>query len=73
MSLFELLKPKFQLLTQLSAATSNIVDQLSKQMKGTTNDNAKKMIINKILNMDKTELQNLANTLGLKSDELGPL
>jgi len=73
MSLFDLLKPKIQLLNQLSASTSNSVDQLSKQMKSTTNDNAKKMIINKIMNMDKTELQNLATSIGIKPEELGQL
>lgn len=72
-SLFDLLKPKFQLLNQLGASTSNNVDQLSKQMKGTNNENAKKMILNKIMNMDKQELQNLANSLGLKEDEMGKL
>ena len=72
-SLFDLLKPKFQLLNQLGASTSNNVDQLSKQMKGTNNENAKKMILNKIMNMDKQELQNLANTLGLKEDDMGKL
>lgn len=72
-SLFDLLKPKIQLLNQLGANTGNAVDQLSKQMKGTNNENAKKMILNKIMNMDKQELQNLANTLGIKQDELGQL
>jgi hypothetical protein len=72
-SLFDLLKPKFQLLNQLGATTSNIVDQLSKQMKSTNNDNAKKMILNKVINMNKQELQNLANTLGITPDELGQL
>jgi hypothetical protein len=41
-------------------------------MKGTTNDNAKKMILNKILNMDKNELEQLVNALGLK-EEIGKL
>jgi len=72
-SLFDLLKPKYQLLTQLGAATSNSVDQLSKQMKGTTNDNAKKMILNKVMNMNKQELQNLATSIGIKPEELGQL
>ncbi len=72
-SLFDLLKPKFQLLNQLGATTSNIVDQLSKQIKSTNNDNAKKMILNKVINMNKQELQNLANTLGITPDELGQL
>jgi len=71
-SLFDLLKPKMQLLNQLGANTSNDIDDLSKQMKGTTNDNAKKMILNKILNMDKNELEQLVNTLGLK-EEVGDL
>jgi len=73
MSLFDLLKPKFQLLNQLSADTTNTVDKLSKQMKGTLNDNAKKMILNKIMNMNKTELQNLATSIGLKEEEIGKL
>lgn len=73
LSLFELLKPKFQFLNQLGATTSSPIDQLSKQMKGTTNDNAKKMILNNIVNMNKDELQNLANTLGLKQEEIGKL
>ena len=73
MSLFDLLKPKMQLLNQLSANTSNTVDNLSKQMKSTNNDNAKKMIINKIMNMDKDELSNLAKTLGLTEDEIGKI
>ena len=72
-SLFDLLKPKIQLLNQLGANTGNVVDQLSKQMKGTNNENAKKMILNNILNMNKQELQNLANTLGITPDELGQL
>lgn len=73
LSLFDLIKNKMQLLNQLGANTSNAVDMLSKQMKSTPNDNAKKMILNKILNMDKNELQNLANTLGIKPEELGKL
>ena len=72
-SLFDILKPKMQLLTQMSANTSTPIDNLSKQMKGTNNDNAKKMILNKIVNMTKEELQNLANTLGIKPDDLGQL
>jgi hypothetical protein len=71
-TLFDLLKPKMQLLNTLGANTSNDIDYLSKQMKGTTNDNAKKMILNKILNMDKNELEQLANALGLK-EEIGKL
>ena len=72
-SLFDLIKPKIQLLNQLSANKSNTVDQLSKQMKGTNNDNAKKMILNKIMNMSKEELQILANSLGLKEEEIGKI
>lgn len=72
-SLFDLIKPKIQLLNQLSANKSNTVDQLSKQMKGTNNDNAKKMILNKIMNMNKEELQNLVNSLGLKEEEIGKI
>ena len=73
MSLFDLLKPKYQLLSRLGATTSNSVDQLSKQMKGTTNDNAKEIILNKIVNMDRQELQNLVKTLGLTEEEIGKL
>lgn len=72
-SLFDLIKPKIQLLNQVSANKSNTVDQLSKQMKGTNNDNAKKMILNKIMNMNKEELQNLVNSLGLKEEEIGKI
>lgn len=73
LSLFELLKPKIQFLNKLSAINSNPIDQLSKQMKGTSNDNAKKMILNNIVNMNKEELQNLANTLGLTEEKIGKL
>jgi hypothetical protein len=72
-SLFDLIKPKMQLLNQLGATTSNAVDLLSKQIKCTSNGNAKKMILNKILNMNKIELQNLATTLGITPNELGKL
>ena len=72
-SLFDLLKPKIQLLTKLGATNSNSVDNLSKQMKGTTNDNAKKMIINKIMNMDKVELSALAKSLGFSEEEIGKI
>lgn len=73
LSLFDLLKPKMQLLTQLGANTSNFVDQLAKQMKGTVNENAKKMILNNIVGMDKEELQKLAEYLGITKEELGQL
>lgn len=72
-SLFQLLRPKYQLLRQLSTNTINTVDQLSKQMKGTNNENAKKMILNKVVNMNKEELQNLVTSLGLNVDEIGQL
>jgi len=71
-TLFDLIKPKTQLLNQLDS-NINTVDQLSKQMKGSTNENAKKMIINKIMNMDTEALKNLVNTLGLKEEEIGKL
>ena len=73
MSLFDLLKIKYQLLSRLGASTSNSVDQLSKQMKSTTNDNAKEIILNKIVNMNREELQNLVKTLGLTEEEIGKL
>lgn len=74
-SLFDLLKPKIQLLNKLgaNAFVVNSIDQLSKQMKGTNNDNAKKMIINKVMNLDKNELQNLANMLKINPNDLGKL
>lgn len=74
-SLFDLLKPKMQLLNKLgsNAFVGNSIDQLSKQMKGTTNDNAKKMILNKVMNLDKVELQNLANMLKINPNDLGKL
>jgi hypothetical protein len=73
LSLFDLLKPKMQLIRQLDANTSNVVDQLARQMKGTPNDNAKKMIINKIMGMNKEELQKLADSIGIGKEELGQL
>jgi len=72
-TLFDLLKTKIQLLNQLGSDTSDVVDNLSNQMEGSDNNDAKKMIINKIMNMDKTELQNLANSLGLTEEKIGKL
>jgi len=72
-TLYDLIKPKLQLLRQLGLNTSDSVDQLANQMKGTTNENAKKMILNKIFNMNKEELQALTNTLGLTKEQLGDL
>ena len=68
-TLFDLLKPKFTDINQ--GNTGNIVVQLSKQMKGTMNDNAKKTILNNIINMNKEQLQGLANYLQIK--DLGKL
>ena len=73
MSLFDLLKSKMQLLNQLGASSSNNIDDVSKQMKGTNNENAKKMILNKIVGLDKLGLENLANYLQIKKEELGQL
>jgi hypothetical protein len=70
LSLFDLLKPKFTLLNQIGFNMGNSVDQLSKQMKGTNNDNAKKTILNNVINMNKEQLQGLANYLQLKDIEL---
>jgi len=72
-SLFKPIKNKIQLLNQVGVSTSNIVDQLSNQMKGTNNENAKKMIINKVFNMDKEALKNLGLSLGITEEELGQL
>jgi hypothetical protein len=63
-TLFDLLKLKFTDINQ--GNTGNIVVQLSKQMKGTMNDNAKKTILNNIINMNKEQLQGLANYLQIK-------
>lgn len=73
-TLFDLLKPKMQLLNQMSAGNTNkSVEQISNDMKGSNNNNAKKMIINKIINMDNQELKNLAKSLGLSEDETGKI
>jgi hypothetical protein len=72
-SLFDLLKNKFVLLNQNAANKGNIVDQFSTTMKNTQNENAKKMILNKIMNMDKIELENLAISMGITKEELGQL
>lgn len=73
LTLFDLLKPKFTLLNSMGNNTGNSVDQLSRMMKGTNNENAKKMILNKVTNMDKEALQNLANYLQINKEELGQL
>jgi hypothetical protein len=73
LSIFDLLKPKWQLLNQLRPNTVNAIEQVSKMMKSTNNENAKKMILNNIVNMSKEELQNLANTIGITKEELGQL
>lgn len=72
-SLFELIRKKYQILNNIGSSTSNIVDQLSNEMEGTQNTEAKKMILNKILNMDKEELKNLAISVGISEEELGDL
>lgn len=72
-SLFDLLKHKIQLLNQLGANTSNDIDNLSRQMKGTNNDNAKKMILNKIINLDSQNLKKLSDFLGFTEEEIGKI
>lgn len=74
-TLFDLIKQKMQILNKIGSNVImvNSIDQLSKQMKGTNNDNAKKKILNKISNMNKTELEQLSNFIGIKKDELGQL
>lgn len=69
-TIFTSLKNKKTILNT-GANTGIAVDQASKAMKGTTNDNAKDAILNKIMNMEKEELQKLVNYLGLK--DLGNL
>jgi len=71
-TLFEPLKQKVQILNQLGTNTS-IVDDLANQMKNSNNEEAKKMIINKIINLDNQELQKLATSLGLSEEEIGKL
>jgi hypothetical protein len=73
LSLFQLLKNKQQILNQNTSNSNNSIDVLSKQMQSTDNDNAKKTILNRIINMNKEELQNLANSLGLTEEEIGKL
>lgn len=73
LTFYDLIKPKMQLLNQLGANTSNVVDQLARQMKGSTNDSAKKMILNKIVGMSGEELQNLAKSIGIKEEDLGKI
>lgn len=72
-TLFDLLKPKMQILNKMNVDSGNLVNKISNKIKGTTNDNAKNMIINKIINMNNNELKNLANTLGLSEDETGKI
>ena len=74
-TLFDLIKQKMQILNKIGSNVTmvNSIDQLSKQMKGTNNDNAKKKILNKISNMNKTELEQLSNFIGIKKNELGQL
>jgi hypothetical protein len=73
LSLYDLLKNKMQVLNKLSSNISNIVDQLSKNMKGTNNENVKKMILNKIINMDKDGLKELSKFLGLTEEDINNL
>lgn len=73
-SLFDLIKQKIQILNKIGGpATNNTIDQLSNQMKATNNKNAKKMILNHIVNMDKEQLKKLALSLGITEEELGQL
>lgn len=73
-SLFELIKQKIQILNKIGGpTTSNAIDQLSNQMKATNNENAKKMILNHVVNMDKEQLKKLALSLGITEEELGQL
>lgn len=72
-SVFDMIRKKTPLLNQMGSFSGNIVDQLSKQMKATNNDNAKKMIINHIMNMDKEGLKKLALSMGITEEQLGQL
>ena len=72
LSFFAALNDKMSILNKAGSTNAGIaVDQASKSMKGTTNDNAKDAILNKIMNMEKEELQKLTEYLGLK--DLGNL
>jgi hypothetical protein len=68
LTLYDLLKPKFTNMNQ--GNIGNMVEQLSKQMKGSNNDNAKKTILNNVINMNKEQLQKLAEYLKIKDIEL---
>jgi hypothetical protein len=71
-SIFDLIKYKYQLINQLS--NNNIdMNSIVSNMNGTDNDNAKKMIINKVINLDKMDLEKLSKFLGLTEDEIGKL
>lgn len=74
-TLFDLIKQKIQILNKIGSNVimANSIDQLSKQMRGTNNEDAKKKILNKISNMNKTELEQLSNFIGIKKNELGQL
>lgn len=74
-TLFDLIKQKMQILNKIGSnvIVVNSIDQLSKQMKGSNNIDAKKKILNKISNMNKTELEKLSNFIGIKKEELGQL
>lgn len=72
-SLFDLLKPKMQLLNQIRTNTSNLIDSISNEMKGSRNDNAKKMILNKIINLDSEQLKKLSDFLGFNEEEIGKI
>lgn len=74
-TLFDLIKQKIQILNKIGSNVimANSIDQLSKQMRGTNNEDAKKKILNKISNMNKTELEQLSNFIGIKKNNLGQL
>jgi hypothetical protein len=73
-SLFDLLKPKIQLLNKIGGSNvSSAIEQISNQMQGSLNDNAKKTILNKVINLDNNELKSLAQSLGLTEDETGKI
>lgn len=72
LTLFDAIKQKTNILNNISSNNNmiNSIDILSKQMKGSTNIEIKKIILNNITNMNKSELINLSKYLGINNDKI---
>lgn len=72
LTLFDAIKQKTNILNNISSNNNmiNSIDILSKQMKGSTNIEIKKIILNNITNMNKSELINLCQYLGINNDNI---